>query len=74
MEQKNNPVHGAFVKLYLPGDNRRHSKALLTSVPTKIVTTVERVEKTVFDTLYNITVDIYEDNKNLLEFSNLLYF
>jgi len=69
MEQKNNIVHGvAFGKLYLAGEYailEDYSKALLTSVPQKIVTTVEPSEKTtIFDTLHNITVDLYEDNKD----------
>ena len=50
MEQKNNLVHGvAFGKLYLAGEYailEDYSKALLTSVPQKIVTTVEPSEKT----------------------------
>ena len=54
MEQKNNLVHGvAFGKLYLAGEYailEDYSKALLTSVPQKIVTTVEPSEKTtIFD-------------------------
>ena len=46
---KNNLVHGvAFGKLYLAGEYailEDYSKALLTSVPQKIVTTVEPSEK-----------------------------
>lgn len=79
MEQKNNILHGvAFGKLYLAGEYailEDYSKALLTSVPQKIVTTVEPSEKTtIFDTLHNITVDLYEDNKNFTMIQQFILF
>ena len=54
---------------------KNYSKALLTSVPQKIVTTVEPSEKTtIFDTLHNITVDLYEDNKNFTMIQQFILF
>ena len=79
MEEKNNILHWvAFGKLYLAGEYailEDYSKALLTSVPQKIVTTVEPSEKTtIFDTLHNITVDLYEDNKNFTMIQQFILF
>lgn len=63
MEQKNNIVHGvAFGKLYLAGEYailEDYSKALLTSVPQKIVTTVEPSEITTILIHYTILLLIF---------------
>ncbi|MGX7112038.1 mevalonate kinase family protein [Gemella cuniculi] len=79
MEEKNNFVYGvAYGKLYLAGEYailENYSKALLTSVPKKIMAIIEPSKKiTIFDTVHKDEVTLNDNNKNFTLIQKFIIF
>lgn len=79
MEQKNNTVYGiAYGKLYISGEYsilEDYSKAIITTVPKKIVAFVEKANKTtIFDNMHNKEITMDEKHKNFTNIQKLIKF
>lgn len=79
MEEKNYPVHAvAYGKLYIAGEYailEDYSKAIITSVPKKIVAFIEKAnETTIFDNMHNKVIAINEKHNNFDNIQKIIHF
>lgn len=79
MEEKNNKMYGiAYGKLYISGEYailEDYSKAIITSVPKKIIAFIEKAEKTtIFDNMHNEEINLYDNHKDFKIIQKLIHF
>lgn len=79
MDEKNNNVYGiAYGKLYIAGEYavlEDYSKAIITSVPKKIVTFISSAEKTtIFDNMHNTEITMEDKHCNFINIQKLIKF
>lgn len=79
MDEQNNRVHGiAYGKLYIAGEYailEDYSKAIITSVPKKIISFIEPANKTtIFDNMHNTEITMDDDHINFTHIQQLIKF
>lgn len=79
MAEKNNQVHAiAYGKLYIAGEYailEDYAKAIITSVPKKIIAFVEPAEKTtIFDNMHNQIITMNDSHPNFVNIQKLIHF
>lgn len=79
MEEKNYPVHGiAYGKLYIAGEYailEDYSKAIITSVPKKIVAFISEANTTtIFDNMHNTEITMDDEHINFTTIQKLITF
>lgn len=79
MAEKNNSVHGvAYGKLYIAGEYailEDYSKAIITSVPKKIVAFISKADKTtIFDNMHQTEISMIDKHENFTNIQKLIMF